>query len=251
MKRNPLLTAHTGCMGTPDNSLLSIETALLSGADIVEEDILITSDGVLVFAHDDNVYTVDGTEYRISQMSYGELSQLAVKAHNGSSDGNETIRILSLASVMPILLASGKTINLDMKSDDSVEPVSRFVDINGLYDQVFLSGCESVRAHYVNSINPRLRKLLNADASLFQTGNYMEGVQISCQQALSANCFGLNVNYRVVEPALLQAAARHKLDVYIWTVHTEAEMKYFMEMGVSSITSRNISALVQVREGES
>ncbi|KRF08107.1 hypothetical protein ASG89_16900 [Paenibacillus sp. Soil766] len=247
MKTYPLLTAHTGCMGTPDNSLLSIETALLSGADIVEEDILITSDGVLVLAHDDNVYTVDGTEYRISQMSYGELSQLAIKAHNGSPV--ETIRILSLASVMPILLASGKTINLDIKSDGCVEPISRFVDINGLFEGVILSGCESIRAHYVNSINPRLRKLLNVDTSLFQTGNYMEAVQVSCEHALSANCFGLNVNYRVVEPELLQAAARHELDVYIWTVNTEAEMKHFMEMGVGSITSRNISALVQVREG--
>lgn len=249
MKRYPLLTAHTGCMGTPDNSLLSIETALLSGADIVEEDILITADEVLVLAHDDNVYTVDGTEYRISQMNYGELSQLAIRAHNGSPD--ETIRILSLASVMPILLASGKTINLDMKSDDGVEPVSRFVDINGLYDQVFLSGCESLRAHTVNSVNPRLRKLLNVDASLFQTENCTDAARISCEQAVSANCFGLNVNYRVVEPALLQAAARHGLDVYIWTVNAEAEMKHFMEMGVGAITSRNISALVQVREGES
>lgn len=247
MKTYPLLTAHTGCMGTPDNSLLSIETALLSGADIVEEDILITSDGVLVLSHDDNIYSADGTEYRISQMSYAELSQLDIKAHNGAP--GQTIRILSLESVMPLLRASGKIMNLDLKSDACVEPVSRFVEENGLLEQVILSGCETSRAHDVNRTDPRLRKLLNVDTSLFLTLNEREAVRISCEHALSSNCFGLNVNYRIVGPELLQAAAHHELDVYIWTVNSEDEMKHFMEMGVGSITSRNISALVQVREG--
>ncbi len=247
MKPYPLLTAHTGCMGTPDNSMLSIETAIHSGADIVEEDILITSDGVLVLSHDDNIYAADGTEYRISQMSYAELSQLDIKAHNGAP--GETIRILSLETVLPILRASGKTMNLDIKSDACIELVSQFVEKNGLIEKVILSGCETLRAQTVNRTNPRLRKLLNVDTSLFLALNEREAARISCEDALSANCFGLNVNYRVVGPELLQAAARHKLDIYIWTVNTEDEMKHFMEMGVQSITSRNISALVQVRKG--
>lgn len=246
MKPCPLITAHTGCMGTPDNSLLSIETALSIGADIVEEDILITSDGVLVLSHDDNVYSVDGTEYRISRMSYAELSKLDIKARHGAP--GETIRILSLESVLPILQASGKKMNLDLKSDECIEPVSRLVEKNRLLEQVILSGCETSRAQKVNSTNPLLRKLLNVDISLFLAKNYMEAVQISCADAKSADCFGINVDYRVVQPELLQEAARHELDVYIWTVNTEAEMKHFIEMGVRSITSRNISALVKLKQ---
>ncbi|MDR6551694.1 glycerophosphodiester phosphodiesterase family protein [Paenibacillus qinlingensis] len=242
----PLLTAHTGCMGTPDNSLFSIETALSSGADIVEEDILVTSDGVLVLSHDDSVYAADGKAYRISSMSYAELSQLDINAHNGAP--GETMRILSLESVLPLLRASGKIMNLDLKSDDCVEPVARFVENNGLHEKVILSGCETSRAHAVNRTDSRLRKLLNVDTSLFLALNEREAARISCEDASSANCFGLNVNYRVVGPELLQAAANHKLDVYIWTVNAEEEMKHFMEMGVHSITSRNIAALVQVRK---
>ncbi|MGO4495651.1 glycerophosphodiester phosphodiesterase [Paenibacillus sp. 2RAB27] len=248
LKTYPLLTAHTGCMGTPDNSLLSIETALLSGADIVEEDILITSDGVLVLSHDDLVYSLDGTLFKISQMRFAELSQLDIKAHNGSP--GETMRILSLESVIPLLQASDKKMNLDVKSDACIEPVARFVEKNRLVERIILSGCETDRAKQVNRTDHRLRKLLNVNASLFQAKNEMEAVQISCEDALSANCFGLNVNYRVVGPEVLQAAKDHGLDVYIWTVNTEAEMKHFIEMGVQSITSRNISALVQVKKGD-
>lgn len=246
MKPTPLLTAHTGCMGAADNSLLSIETACHSGVDIVEEDILITADGILVLSHDDNVHTMNGMEYRISQMTYEALSHLDIKAHHGSP--GETSRILTLESVLPLIQASSKKMNLDIKSDACIEPLSRFVAKHGLMDQVFLSGCMTSRAHYVTSVNPFLRKLLNVDATLFINENYLETATMSCEDAKSANCFGLNLNYRIVKPELLQIAAKYELKVYIWTVDTEAEMRHFMEMGVHGITARQISELVRVKK---
>ncbi|MNQ81999.1 Glycerophosphoryl diester phosphodiesterase [compost metagenome] len=246
MKPVPLLTAHTGCMGAPDNSLFSIETAIQHEADLIEEDILITSDGVLVLSHDDLVHLADGTEVRISKTSYAELCRLDIQVHHGSSD--ETIRILSLESVLPIVQASGKMMNLDIKSDACVEPVSRLIEGHGLVEHVILSGCQKKRAHLVNNINPQLRKLLNVDTSLFDTNPYTTAAQISCEDAKSANCFGLNINYRYVRPELLQLAASYGLAVYIWTVNEKEDMRHFMEMGVQSITSRNIAALVKVKQ---
>ncbi|MNG23164.1 hypothetical protein D3C84_1077370 [compost metagenome] len=42
-------------------------------------------------------------------------------------------------------------------------------------------------------------------------------------------------------------AASYGLAVYIWTVNEEEDMRHFMEMGVQSITSRNIATLVKVK----
>ncbi|NRF94524.1 glycerophosphodiester phosphodiesterase [Paenibacillus frigoriresistens] len=246
MKPFPLITAHTGCMGTPDNTLLSIETGLNLGVDIIEEDILITSDGVLVLSHDDNVHLVSGTECWISQMSYEELSKLDIRAHNGVP--GETIRILSLESVLPILKASGKIVNLDLKSDACIEPISNWIEKNRLLEQVILSGCETERAKIVQRVNSRIRKLLNVDAALFLTKDYEDAAKICCEDAKSAACFGINLNYRVVQTELIQTAASNDLDVYIWTVNEEAQMKHFIEMGVHSITSRNVSALVKLKQ---
>jgi glycerophosphoryl diester phosphodiesterase len=245
MKPFPLITAHTGCMGTPDNTRRSIEIGLNLGSDIIEEDVLITADGILVLSHDDNVYVEDGTEYRISQMSFAELSNMDIKAHNGAP--GETMRILSLESVLPILQVSGKTMNLDLKSDACVEPISEMLEQNKLIKQVILSGCETDRARIVQCVNPRIRKLLNVDAALFLTNNYKEAARICCEDAKSAGCFGININYRVVQPELLQIAASNGLDVYIWTVNEEAQMKHFTQMGVQSITSRNVAALVKLK----
>lgn len=242
----PRITAHTGCMGTPDNTLTSIETGLRLGADILEEDILITADGILVLSHDDQVFTADGGEYCISQLSFAELSKLDIKAHNGTPD--ETIRILPLDSLLTYLQGASVRLNLDLKSDACVEPVSLWIEQNQLLEQVFLSGCEIDRAHLVWRVNPRLQKLLNVDAAIFMANSYTDAAHQICKDAVSAACFGLNLNYRVVQPELLKIAGGYGLDVCIWTVNEEAEMKRFIEMGVHSITTRHVSALIQLKD---
>lgn len=45
MKR-PLITAHSGCMGTAPNSLQSVAAGLRAGAEVIEVDVRMTRDGV-------------------------------------------------------------------------------------------------------------------------------------------------------------------------------------------------------------
>jgi len=47
-----LITAHSGCDGTPDNSLEFISHALRSGADALEVDVRAAQDGTLYLSHD-------------------------------------------------------------------------------------------------------------------------------------------------------------------------------------------------------
>jgi glycerophosphoryl diester phosphodiesterase len=246
MKSFPRMTAHTGCMGTPDNTLQSIETGLSYGADILEEDVLVTADGILVLSHDDHVHLADGTERWISQMSYEQLRILDIKAHNGAQ--GETIRILPLDALLPYLQESGVQMNLDLKSDACVEPIAAWIEKNQLLEQVFLSGCETDRAGLVQRVNPHLRKLLNVDPAAFMTdAPYIEVVHHICRDAAASACFGLNLNYRVVKPELLPIADGYGLDVCIWTVNELDEMKHFIQMGVQSMTTRNIADLVQIK----
>lgn len=48
----PIITAHSGCEGTPDNSLEHIQAAIASGADAFEIDIHTGDNGVLILTHD-------------------------------------------------------------------------------------------------------------------------------------------------------------------------------------------------------
>jgi glycerophosphoryl diester phosphodiesterase len=244
-KQFPLITAHSGCMNKPDNTLASAKTGLELGADLVEDDIRITLDGILVLAHDDIIHLPDGTEYSVFQKTYRELCELDISTRQGAQ--TETICLATLESLLLLIKATSKIANLDLKVDECVKPVSDLLQKYDMLDQVILSGCESDRAMKVKRVNPKLQKLLNADSRLFLTLDYKEAVEITCNDALAAACCGINIDYRLVSLQLVETAKNKNLPILVWTVNEEAEMKRMVEMGVHSITTRNVEALVDLK----
>jgi glycerophosphoryl diester phosphodiesterase len=245
-KQFPLITAHSGCMNKPDNSLASAETGLKLGADVVEDDIRITRDGILVMAHDDMIHLPDGTGYSISQNTYRDLCELDFQTKYG--DAAETIRLATLESFLQLIKSTSKIANLDLKVAECIKPVSDLVQKYDMLDQVIISGCEIDWAMTVNQLNPKLRKMLNADIGLFLTLDYKEAVEITCNDALAAACIGINMEYRLVSPELVETAKNKNLPILVWTVNDEAQMLRMVEMEVHSITTRNVKALVDLKQ---
>jgi glycerophosphoryl diester phosphodiesterase len=222
-------------MGTPDNSAESARAGIEYGADIVEDDIRATRDGVLVLSHDDTVTFADGTTGSISDSTLEEL--------NARMD-----RPLQLLEpVLRMVLDAGKTMNLDVKSDDAIPPLSLLIDRLGIHDRVFLTGCEFPRAKAVSQYDPRMRRLLNTDIRAFAAAPYPEAVRKLCEQALDAGCLGLNLPWQIAQPSLVAAAGNAGLDVYVWTVNEEAQMRAFAKMGVRSITTRRVDVLARLK----
>ncbi|MBB6671175.1 glycerophosphodiester phosphodiesterase [Cohnella nanjingensis] len=235
----PLITAHTGCMGTLDNSLLSARTALALGADIVEDDIRATRDGALVLSHDDRVPLADGRDGSVSSLTLAELNDGAAEP------------LVPLEPVLGMVRDAGRRMNLDLKDDACLEPVARLIGRLEMTDRVFLSGCGYGRALAAARIVPHLRKLLNVDVQPFLSAIGVEAglhaAAEACEQALSAGCFGLNVPYPLAREELIALAAEKGLDVYVWTVNDTEGMRRCVDLGVRSITTRNVEALVRLR----
>jgi len=77
MNQMPLRIGHRGAAAhAPENTLLSIESALKLGVDLIEVDVQRTSDGSLVILHDKRVdRTTDGTGY-LSELTLEEVRRL-------------------------------------------------------------------------------------------------------------------------------------------------------------------------------
>jgi len=76
----PYLVAHRGLMETyPENTLVSLESAILSGAEYVEFDVQCTADGQLIVFHDTELSRTTGTNGNVFEMSYAELKN--IRAH--------------------------------------------------------------------------------------------------------------------------------------------------------------------------
>jgi len=231
----PLITAHTGNMGTEDNTLASVLAGLAHGADIVEDDIRTDRDGTLVLAHDEEVRLPGGRIGRLADLTLEELAE----------------RPTLLNEAIGPVLEAGKTMNLDVKTDSCLEPIAEWASKLGLYDRVFLTGCGYARAALANRIDPRLRKLLNVDADSFSRLPFAEATREACAAALNTGCYGLNVPYPLAMPSLLEYAADRGLPVYVWTIDDRQQLERFADLEVRSITTRDVAMLAEIKRNRS
>ena len=78
---------------SPENSLSAIQSAVNSGADIVEIDIKVTADGVLILMEDGTVTRTCygyGENTAVSEMTYNEVKALKLLAGQGGHGAKET-----------------------------------------------------------------------------------------------------------------------------------------------------------------
>lgn len=235
MNSFPIVTAHTGCTNHPDHSLASLRSALALGADVYEEDIRVTQDGGLIFAHDDEVILANGQKASISSHSLSELNEQLGEDQLQPEDALKWIK------------RSGKKMNLDLKTTDALEAAFALVTKLDMVEDVFLSGCEFPTALEVERRTRHFRKLLNINIGSFGELSYSQAVVRACEEAREARCFGLNVPYPLVRKELLNAARREQLAVYVWTVEEEEDMRRLAGMGVDSITTRDVVRIMNVK----
>lgn len=82
--RTRLVVAHRGASRTePENTLVALEAALAAGADAVEIDVRLTSDGVPVIIHDADVSSTTDGSGLIHEMTLAEVKRLDASPGRG------------------------------------------------------------------------------------------------------------------------------------------------------------------------
>ena len=106
-----LITAHSGCDGTPDNSLEFVRHALQTNADALEVDVRKTENGVLAISHDPIAADQDAP---------------------------------TLQAVFSLVAPTEKKINCDLKEPDLEEAVIGLAREQGLLQRLIFSGTVSL-----------------------------------------------------------------------------------------------------------
>lgn len=111
-----LIFAHRGSSGTrPENTMPAFEEAVRSGADGIEFDVQMTSDGELVVIHDENVDRTTNGKGKIIDHSLTQLRKLDAGSWFSPAFGKEPIptldEVLSFLRHIPI------QINIELKND--------------------------------------------------------------------------------------------------------------------------------------
>lgn len=120
-----LVCGHRGSGGqlgvlAPENSLASVRAAIALGVDLVETDPRETADGVLVNVHDTDVDRVAHGTGEVSELTFAELSALALRSEAYAGDFS-CERIATIEEVLlvakgqvAVLLDANKTSRIDL-----------------------------------------------------------------------------------------------------------------------------------------
>ncbi|MBQ7688462.1 MAG: glycerophosphodiester phosphodiesterase [Clostridia bacterium] len=202
------VTAHTGCEGTPDNSLAAIDRAYESGADIVEIDLQ---------------YDAAGTP---------------VLSHNTPAGGEPT-----LAEAFEKLAAYGNMrMNVDVKTTAHLHTVQILAERSDVLSRIFFTGVGQKDVPAVKAAAPEIPYYLNANVlpRTFHTQIYL---RLLAKRVKKTGAVGINFHYNGASAALVNVFHKNGLLVSVWTVNNEEDMRRILTYGPDNVTTREPSLL--------
>jgi glycerophosphoryl diester phosphodiesterase len=231
----PQVIAHAGGEGlAPANSLLAAQRSLAAGADILDFDIWMTSDGVVVATHDRGLAAATGEDANVDELTWDEVQDLDLRF---GWSGDPIAAPVPLPSVEELLEAFPDTVvSLEIKQ---VQPSLA----DELCDVLVRTG--SVDRVYVSS---------DDDAAVYEARDQCPGVLITTTYADVADmrearssgaawCAPAPIGqppYRAdrFDDESVRWAHDHGQALFTWTVDDPDTLRQLAEAGVDGVYTR-------------
>lgn len=217
-----LVFAHRGASGyAPENTLAAIEMAMLFPIHGIEIDIH-WADNELWVIHDSRLERTTNGQGRISERTVDQLKAL---------DAGQGQRLPTLREVLQTV--HGRcALNLELKSVRGAIQVLNLldeaVDKLGFTPQQFL--LSSFNHHLINEIHSINRRYLTGALTASCPIDYA-----SFAQAL--DCHSIHIDIDFVSAEFVRDAHARGLQVYLYTVDGETDIRYAWQLGVDGIFS--------------
>lgn len=209
----PVITAHSGCEKTPDNSIGHIQTALSSGAEMFEIDIN-EHNGVLYLTHN-----------RLED--YSACPTLA--------------QCFEITAKHPTMC-----INCDVKSFGLTAPVIELAKQYGMESRILFTG--SVGMDEVPNLNANTSDWW---LSLWCSDHEPEDLANACRTYRDLNeCYRIiNLDQDMVNERVLRTMQETGYTLSVWTVNNEEALRRLMGTGVvANITTRTPLLALRIRK---
>jgi len=245
----PVIVAHRGASAThPENTLVAFEAAVAAGADLIEFDVRLTSDGVPVVMHDAHVSRRTDGDGFVHELSLAEIKRL--DAARGVGDRAE---VPTLRETLELL--SGRVgVDIEIKNmpgepdfDSPVEAVTRAtlreLEATSFDGEVLVTSFNWLSIELVREANPDI-------PTGFLSVGAIDPRASLVYARTSGHAFVLPQATAVVESgaAFVDEAHAEGIRVGTWTVDDPAEMDHLFALGVDALATNDPAGGVPVRD---
>ncbi|MFC4244729.1 glycerophosphodiester phosphodiesterase family protein [Gryllotalpicola reticulitermitis] len=235
--------AHRGlATDAPENTLLAFAKALAAGADYIETDVHVSADGVAVISHDPGLKRLTGRPERISQLTKAELAKVDL------GEGQSYSTLAEALDGFP-----DARFNLDVKTRAAAQATARAIIATNASQRVLVTSFDdATRAATVAALGGEHAVASSASQRgviLALIGAWL-GLGFLVRTALG----GVDAvqvperrgPLRVVTPRFIDAVRRAGVEVHVWVVNDENDMRRLIVQGVDGIVTDRADLAVRV-----
>ena len=236
--------AHRGFSGKyPENTMLAFQKALEVGADGIELDVQLTSDGQIVIIHDESVdRTTNGTGY-VRDYTLEELRKLdASYRFTTETSGNP---IPTLEQYCEWVQDKNLVTNIELKTGifeypGIEEKVWETIKKYHLEEKVIISSFNHFSILRMKKIAPDLKYGLLSETWIIDAGKYTAGLGIPCYHPL----------FRNLTEEVVKELKEHQIQINTYTVNTKEDVLDLLHKGIDIVIGNFPDMVAEVLKGE-
>lgn len=249
----PRLFGHRGSAAThPENTLISFSAAVESGVPYLELDVWETRDGQIVVHHDETLQRTCGDERRVSDLSLHQLQRVdAGDAFSPDGIGfpfrGRGVKVPTLREVLERFPEVRCNIEIKQENPPIEEQVLKTVRECAADERVLIA---SEKDTVLTRLRPQCGEI-PTNLGYGEVAAFFAWLQQDCPQGYEPPGQALQIpaqwgELRLVTRASLAAAHRLGLEMHVWTVNEETQMKELLAMGVDGLMSDRPRLLAKV-----
>ncbi len=227
--RKPLVVGHRGVPSLVDeNTLEGAIRAYELGADAIESDIYVSSDGHVVVMHDETVdRTTNGTG-RIEAMTLAQIQALSTINHGH--------RVPTLGEFFAEFKGKPVTQFVEIKTSNPavIEPLRALIEQHGVQDQVIFISFVRDQLMRAREAMPEVSAGFLTDVPTGANPNRIVRQILTHTQALSST---FNPSFNGLTPAILEAAKHRGTTFWPWTYRDQAIARQHYQVGTHGLTT--------------
>lgn len=238
--QGPIAFAHRGGARTwPENTMEAFAGCYELGFRYMETDVHLSKDGVVVAFHDPRLDRVSNVDGNIADKDWQELSEIRI---NGLG------RIPTLQQLFQQF--PDAKFNIDMKSDQVIQPLIELILEYGALDRVCLASFHDKRIRRARQlVGQVINGELCTSAGRLAIARYVgrsKGLPFANIDSQVIQVPLRRYGLTVFTERLLKQAHRDQKLVHVWTIDEPQEMHRLLDLGVDGLMTDEPSLLKQV-----
>ena len=253
----PLILGHRGASAVaPENTLAAFSRAIQDGADGIEFDVRLSSDGVAVVIHDDTLNRTGLVSGAVSALTAAQLQQIDVGSWFTKKTGGQTFSketIPTLAAVFDLFASNNAVLYVEMKCAELqaaalAETLVRQIDESKMRERAVVESFALSAIAEVKRIDPRVRTAALFEPRLSKPVSTLR-IQTILKLARQHHADEIALHHTLARTAVVQTAKDEGFEVVVWTVDDVTWIERARANGIKALISNNPRVMVEARNG--